>query len=1229
MNKKFLSSLLFATLVGGAVSTFTACKDYDDDINNLQKQIDANADAIKKINELIQSGSVITNVTKTANGVTVTLSNGKSFDLTNGENGKDGAAWTIGSDDYWYKDGVKTEYLARGPQGEKGDKGDTGATGPQGPQGPAGGNGSTGSDAVVRYYVPNAETQCFDIYEDGVFKEHTTISYIGAGVLTAVLNDDELWLYGVKNSSTEPVVISRSGKLTSLVFMPYYYMDGIEFIDYAWLNDTIMTPVTNVDTKNHQTKNCHFLTPADKDQSVSYYEADAMTGKNLPTGKKINDYNDYRYTDPAKKFVYGPAWSVDYHANPVNSKIAYSDITGYNVLEPATMYTQTRATAAALGVTSPEKDYADNQLFKLADDGVLTAGIQIAHPDKLNSRPTAKVNQQDVNTVALKVKNADGKEVVSDYAMLQSIRAYIDGMVWRKNPTYKASGAAQTGDEMCQYTNTKVQIWDTPQEALKDERGAALELYWDSQEGIDLEDYVGIHIVKEEVKKWNGKDFPYELQKTLSPKEAKKWGLTFHFNKVQYTVDSNITADSKFLVRHKDATSDESGKFRAWNVKWDEAIQNDPSATSVDREPLVQVTVTNVDGDVVLDGYILLHITKQLDDNLTVDWKEKESTFNLCDVTPVFQTTWAEFNDWMLTDALANMTKEEFDYQYEADLEDATTNYGSTAEPVYMMKMFKDPIEVKGETTPETKNASLGHVFYKPNDKGTTNHTWRWEIDEDQMENLLHHDMEKTVIRYVRFRATKNNAKYPYIYVKMTAKIKRSTVNGGKLEGKINEYWFKNDGNDEGFDAIALDVFHPYDGGNIQVISHPIRNTFVNNLEKVTSGLAHKFYFEPKSYTIKAQNGKVYTITPVADTQRAGIGDKLICKYNAANYACGDFNETPSRVTVEHGVPANDTHAYPAAAADLKKTLETCAINYNDGVYNNKNLYAIYNNVATQIAVMDQATGKIDLIHNDVTEDILNAVGYEIEHQKLEEQMRAYIGVVAKNTCDVATFVEDGQFFASWERPINLLPIAGKEVVDANTNGNVIYLLDLIKLFDWRGVWTDELPEFKSNGYNHSDKFAPADKYDQYYDKSKMWGENQWFWAYYNVHAISVDMSEASVLTDMNQAVKGDITKAKKLSDITHKLDFMYMDETGAKSNGIYTFDNFAAALQADYNFKGSNSLLQNYMNANKELFGRLYYANNGDNVTEFNLWVPITIGYEWGKFTQYVQITVKRTSGN
>ena len=39
MNKKFLSAILFGALMVTSTGTFVSCKDYDDDIENLQSQI--------------------------------------------------------------------------------------------------------------------------------------------------------------------------------------------------------------------------------------------------------------------------------------------------------------------------------------------------------------------------------------------------------------------------------------------------------------------------------------------------------------------------------------------------------------------------------------------------------------------------------------------------------------------------------------------------------------------------------------------------------------------------------------------------------------------------------------------------------------------------------------------------------------------------------------------------------------------------------------------------------------------------------------------------------------------------------------------------------------------------------------------------------------------------------------------------------------------------------------
>lgn len=39
MNKKFLSAVLFGALMASSTGTFVSCKDYDDDIEDLQEQL--------------------------------------------------------------------------------------------------------------------------------------------------------------------------------------------------------------------------------------------------------------------------------------------------------------------------------------------------------------------------------------------------------------------------------------------------------------------------------------------------------------------------------------------------------------------------------------------------------------------------------------------------------------------------------------------------------------------------------------------------------------------------------------------------------------------------------------------------------------------------------------------------------------------------------------------------------------------------------------------------------------------------------------------------------------------------------------------------------------------------------------------------------------------------------------------------------------------------------------
>ncbi|MCI7462033.1 MAG: DUF4988 domain-containing protein, partial [Bacteroides sp.] len=87
MNKKltnlFLGGALFAALAGTAVS----CKDYDGDIDDLDARVEKLESTLKDLKAQISAGAVVTGVESVSNGVKVTLSDGKTFTLTNGKDG--------------------------------------------------------------------------------------------------------------------------------------------------------------------------------------------------------------------------------------------------------------------------------------------------------------------------------------------------------------------------------------------------------------------------------------------------------------------------------------------------------------------------------------------------------------------------------------------------------------------------------------------------------------------------------------------------------------------------------------------------------------------------------------------------------------------------------------------------------------------------------------------------------------------------------------------------------------------------------------------------------------------------------------------------------------------------------------------------------------------------------------------------------------------------------------
>lgn len=225
MNKKFLSAILFGALMIGSTGTFTSCKDYDDDIKDLQGQIDANKTAIEKINALVNGGSVITGVTKTDKGVTVTLSNNTSFELTNGEKGTAGSVVEIGENGNWWIDGK-----------------DTGK--------PSKGDATSGTNAPTIYYEPGTVGS-----EDGYWikvtiadgktsRENTNSSWVTKNTITVAETESQYVIKGLKGADGKEygdLTLNKYSALfvSSLTYIPSNISDE--------LGDIVFLPVIGTD----------------------------------------------------------------------------------------------------------------------------------------------------------------------------------------------------------------------------------------------------------------------------------------------------------------------------------------------------------------------------------------------------------------------------------------------------------------------------------------------------------------------------------------------------------------------------------------------------------------------------------------------------------------------------------------------------------------------------------------------------------------------------------------------------------------------------------------------------------------------------------------------------------------------------------------------------------------------------------------------------------------------
>lgn len=884
MKKKFVGALLLGSLIM-AGGTFTGCSDYDDDINSVNERVDEVRSVLDELQTQVNEGLTISGVEKTDNGVTITMSDGTTYELTNGQDGVDGTTWEIGEDGYWYKNGTKTDYQAIGKDGEKGEQGEQGPAGPQGPQGEPGTPGSSVAGGI--YYYPGTEGEFEGFWvkveidaEGNRTETNSGVAWTNpvAGGVSVVwdIYNETLTVDGVEEGT---VVIELSKVLKALVFAPELYLDGVEATKYEYLDGNYVTLEGQV--------------------AGDYF--DEYT-------QKVVRYNIPDLNSPvaAGAYTIGSKDEVVYHMNPSS---AAEDDYNYRFLYDNPEYISTRANGAGVTV---------NFLDKEKVDGDLKVTYQLESPELLAGKGGEHTESSNISVMALEAqtKNAsEEKTITSDYAALVPVVESLKAIAFIDHSTNENPACPKD-------------LYNTGQEAV--ENVATLD--WEYNGGtLDLSQLLQVHYLSQN---WTLPTSGVHMSMGYD-EVVNRYGLKWQYQMLPYTVGTNQTSESMYgmvnqntgeftpcmVIGENDGQGDETGNGNITQQPIAEGSEEGVSA--IGRRPVVLVTLENAAGDIVLAGYIKINITREMNEvGVVVDsW---EAPY-VCDG---FSNTfsWADMSDEVI----------EMLHMSISDFRDA---YSMVPGQTYIKN-------ANNEMQLVSSNIYGVMIEHKDAQVPTTNDVVEWAGGLTELNNILAAATNREFTLYAKFITNKDGG-INHVYVGMTIKVvEKPEVTFAE---RIDRYWYPESLAKEDRDTVRMNVPRPttagitpeevkdyfkdldeyYVGNQVQIVpTNAEQNAFY---DLAVLGTNYYFRFAATQDNIVGPNGETYILSTNLSGSILYANGDMIAEIDPATGVL-DYNDnaTAKEVLNLWG------HAYPNtyAKVTLVATYDECGLPLGDETFN-------------------------------------------------------------------------------------------------------------------------------------------------------------------------------------------------------------------------------------------------------------------------------------------------------